>query len=333
MAPRRSFVGQQAPPNGTTAPNGTTGTNITNVISNPEIGPVGEFLHEVGVPYYKPLGGAITLVLALVILYGFGRAVVVPSISRLLNRRGLNPHEKKPIVRLTKLLVAIIGLGVAFQTAGYGQLLTSLATVAAAAALAIGLALQDTLANFVAGVFIYIDRPFRIGDWIEWEAGTYSGFVEDITFRVTRVRTFDNELLTVPNALLTQNTIKNPVEDEELRIQYTFGIGYDDDIEKAADIIIEEAHKHPEILDDPAPTVRMSTDSALASSSIGLTSRFWIADPNRADYLGIRGSYITNVKQHFDDAGIDIPYPQVDLSGQIGAAARSGHSQTITNEQ
>jgi small conductance mechanosensitive channel len=310
---RRSFRGQQ------TSPNGTIGTNVTDVISNPEPGPVGEFLHEVGVPYYKPLGGAITFILALAVLYTLGRAVVVPFVNRLLNRRGLDAHEKKPLVRLTKLLVGVVGLGIAFRTAGYGQLLTSLAAIAAAATLAIGLALQDTLSNFVAGVFIYIDRPFRIGDWIEWEAGTYAGFVEDITFRVTRVRTFDNELLTVPNAALTQNTIKNPVADDELRIQYTFGIGYDDDIEEATDIIIEEAHNHPEILDDPAPTVRMSTDSALADSFVGLTARIWIADPNRADYLGIRGDYITNVKQRFDDAGIDIPYPQVDLSGAISA--------------
>ena len=189
--------------------------------------------------------------------------------------------------------------------------------VAAAATLAVGFALQDTLANFVAGLFIYIDRPFRIGDWIEWEAGTYAGFIEDITFRVTRVRTFDNELLTVPNALLTQNTIKNPVADDELRIQYTFGIGYEDDIEQATDIIIEEAKNHPEILDDPAPTVRMSIDGALAESSVGLTARIWIGEPNRADYLGIRGDYIKTVKQHFDDADIDIPYPQVDLSGNV----------------
>jgi small conductance mechanosensitive channel len=324
MAPSRSFSLQQAPLNG---------TNVTNVISNPELGPVGRFLHEFGIPYYKPLGGLFTFALALVILYTLGRAVVVPFVSRLLNRRDLDTHEKKPLLRLTKLLVAVIGLGIAFTIAGYGKLLTSLTTIAAAAALAIGFALQDTLANLVAGVFIYIDRPFRIGDWIEWEGGTYAGFVEDISFRVTRVYTFDNELLTVPNALLTQNTIKNPVEDGELRLQYTFDIGYNDDIKEATDIIIEEAEKHPEILDDPAPSVRMSTDSALGDSAVGLTARIWIADPNRADFLGIRGDYIKNVKQRFDEVGIDIPYPHVDLSGQIGAPDTSDSLQIATNDQ
>jgi small conductance mechanosensitive channel len=88
--------------------------------------------------------------------------------------------------------------------------------------------------------------------------------------------------------------IKNPVKKDELRLQFAFGIGYDDDIERATEIIVEEAQKHPNILDDPAPTVRMSTDGALADSYVGLTSRFWIADPNRADFLKTRGEYLTS---------------------------------------
>jgi small conductance mechanosensitive channel len=308
------FVPQQAPPNG------TNGTNVTDAISDPEIGPVGEFLRELGVPYFKILGAVITFVVALFVLYTLGRIFVVPAVSRMLNRRGLDTHEKKPLVRLTKLVVALVGFGIAFRVAGWGNLLTSLAAIAAAATLAIGLALQDTLSNFVAGVFIYTDRPFRIGDWIEWNGGgsePYAGVVEDITFRVTRVRTFDNELLTVPNAALTGGVIKNPVAKDELRISFTFGIGYEDDIEEATNIIIEEAENHPDILDDPAPTVRMSTDGALADSYVGLVSRIWITNPNRAAFLKIRGEYVTAVKNRFDAAGIDIPYPQLDLSGTV----------------
>ena len=327
MGSSYSFILQQAPPNG------TDGTNVTSTITNPELGPVGEFLREVGIPYAKPLGAVLTFSLALFVLYTLGRSFVVPAVNRVLNRRGLDTHEKKPIVRLTKLLVVIIEIGIAFRVAGYGKLLTSLTAVAAAATLAVGFALQDTLSNFVAGLFIYIDRPFRIGDWIEWQAGTYSGIVEDITFRVTRVRTFDNELLTVPNALLTQNTIKNPVANDELRIQYTFGIGYEDDIERATDIIIEEAKNHPEILDDPAPTVRMSTDGALADSSVGLTARIWIEDPDGGSFITVRSEFVKNVKQHFDEAGIEIPYPQVNLSGEIGATATSNLLQAATGDQ
>lgn len=308
---------QQAPPNGTNGTNGTTTTNVTDALVNPELGPVGEFLREIGIPYAKPLGGIITFVVALFVLYTLGRAFIIPFINRVLNRRGLDTHEKKPLLRLTKLLVAFTVIGIAFRVAGYGNLLTSLATIAAAATLAIGLALQSTLANFAAGIFIYTDRPFRIGDWIEWDGGAYSGVVEDITFRVTRVRTFDNELLTVPNDVLTDDVIKNPVAKDELRISYTFGIGYEDHIEGATDIILEEAENHPDILSDPAPTVRMSTEGALADSYVGLVSRIWIANPNRADFLRVRSEYITVVKERFDKAGIDIPYPQVDLSGTV----------------
>jgi small-conductance mechanosensitive channel len=112
------------------------------------------------------------------------------------------------------------------------------------------------------------------------------------------------------------------VANDELRITFTFGIGYEDDIEQATDIIREEAKSHPDILDDPAPTVRMS-DAALADSYVGLVSRFWIANPNRADFLQTRGEYVKNVKRRFDDAGIDIPYPQVDLSGGVAVESQS----------
>jgi small conductance mechanosensitive channel len=112
---------------------------------------------------------------------------VVPFTNRVLNRRDLDAHGKKPLLRLTKVIVAFFGLAIAFSVAGYGNLLASLSTIAAAATLAIGFALQDTMANFVAGVFIYIDRPFHIGDWIEWDNSSYVGVVNDISFRVTKV--------------------------------------------------------------------------------------------------------------------------------------------------
>jgi small-conductance mechanosensitive channel len=211
--------------------------------------------------------------------------------------------------------VLFVAIGVAFGFAGFGSILTALATVAAAATLAIGFAMQDVIANFVAGVFIFTDKPFRIGDWVEWDGN--SGIVEDISFRVTRVRTFDNELLTVPNANLTDGVIKNPVAKGQLRLQVPFGIGYDDDIERANEIILEEAHTHPDILEDPAPSVRL-TD--LGDSSVVLTSRVWIDDPSRSDFVKTRGQYVTGVKERFDEEGINIPYPNRTLGGSLELA-------------
>lgn len=175
----------------------------------------------------------LVFVVAFVIIYLVGRAVVVPIAKRLMDRRGYDESVKNPLTKITQFIVLFAAVTVAFGLAGLGSFLTAFATIAAAATLAVGFALQDIIANFVAGVFIFTDKPFKIGDWIEWDGGSYSGIVEDIDLRVTRVHTFDNELLTVPNSVLTDGVIKNPVAKDKLRIQFLFGIGYDDDIHRA----------------------------------------------------------------------------------------------------
>jgi len=154
--------------------------------------------------------GAIRFVVALAAIWVIGRLVFVPLVKRALNRRELDKHAQNPLLLLTRFGVGFLAFAVAFGFAGFGNFLVSMAGIAAAGALAIGLAMQNVISNFVAGVFIYTDKPFRIGDWIEWEDGTYSGIVEDISLRVTRVRTFDNELLTVPNSALTEGVLKIP---------------------------------------------------------------------------------------------------------------------------
>jgi small-conductance mechanosensitive channel len=209
-------------------------------------------------------------------------------------------------------LILFVAISIAFGTAGFGSFLQSLATLAAAATLAVGFALQNVIKNFVAGIFIFADEPFRTGDWIEWEDN--AGVVEDITLRVTRVRTFDNELLTVPNATLTDGVIKNPVANDKLRLKFVFGIGYDDDIDRATEIIVEEAENHPDILDDPAPSVRLVE---LGDSSVGLQSRIWISNPSRADFVKTRGEYVTAVKQRFDEEDINMPYPNRTIGGGL----------------
>jgi small-conductance mechanosensitive channel len=262
---------------------------------------------------------AATLIGVFLVVYLVGKSLGVPAVERVLKARDLDEHARKPILKLTNIVVIAAALGAGMAFAGFPNILTSLATIAAAATLAIGFALQDVIANFVAGVFIYTDKPFRIGDWIEWD--DQSGIVEDISLRVTRVRTFDNELLTVPNSVLTSGVIKNPVAKEQLRLKFTFGIGYDDDIDRATEIILEEAEKHDEILDDPAPGVRLME---LGDSSVGLQSRIWIDDPSRSDYLKIRGDYVQAVKERFDEEDITIPYPNRTIGGGLDLANVEG---------
>jgi len=259
-----------------------------------------------------PLGQILSFVIALVVLYLVGQAFVIPLVKRVLRARGLDEHARRPLRKITWFVVVFAAIALAFGLAGYGSFLQSLATIAAAATLAIGFAMQDVIKNFVAGVFIFTDKPFEIGDWIEWDDN--SGVVEDISLRVSRVRTFDNELLTVPNSNLTDEVVKNPVDGDRLRLKFTFGIGYDDDIEKATGIILEEAEDHPDIMDDPGPSVRLIE---LGDSSVGLQSRIWIADPSRADFVRIRGEYVTAVKERFDEEGINIPYPNRTIGGGL----------------
>jgi small conductance mechanosensitive channel len=310
-----------APPlQATATPTGTDGLGS-------EVGAnrlVAAFLEGLGVPTVlaNAIGAAVVFVVVFVAVYLVGKATVTPLLDRVLDTRGLEEHARRPIRKVSTVLIVFVGITVAFGFAGFGDFLQSLATIAAAATLAIGFAMQDVIANFVAGLFIYTDRPFRIGDWIEWDGN--SGIVEDISFRVTRVRTFDNELLTVPNSHLTDGVIKNPVAKDTLRLQFTFGIGYEDDVERATDIIVDQAERHPEILTDPAPSVRLTE---LADSYVGLRSRIWIDNPSRADFVKIRSEYVKNVKQRFDEAGIEIPFPQRDLSGMVDVELPPEHVQ------
>ena len=276
---------------------------------------VSQFLNEnAGVPvgYADPIGAVVLGLVVFVLAYLLGRALLMPVANRAMDRRGLDSHAKKPLRKIVAFVVIFVALAAGFAAAGRGSILTSLATIAAAATLAIGFALQDVLKNFVAGVFIFAEKPFRIGDWIEWD--DEAGVVEDISLRVTRVRSFDNELKTVPNSQLTGNVLTNPVDADKLRVKFVFGIGYNDDIERATDIILEEATAHDDIMDDPAPSVRLTE---LGDSSVGLQSRIWIADPSRADFVKTRGEYVQSVKQRFDEEGIDIPYPHRTLTGGI----------------
>ncbi|WP_435182944.1 mechanosensitive ion channel family protein [Halobellus sp. EA9] len=280
-------------------------------------GSIARFLADLGLPDAVAglAGQAIAFLAVFLVLFYVGRSVLLPLADRVMNSRDLEPHAKKPIRRLVVVVLGFVAVTIAFGAAGYGDLLQSLATVAAAATLAIGFAMQDVLKNFVAGIFIYTDKPFRIGDWIEWDGN--SGIVEDISFRVSRVRTFDNELLTVPNSALTDGVIKNPVAKDKLRLQVPFGIGYDDDVERATEIIVEEAENHEEILEDPAPTVRLTE---LGDSSVTLKSRIWIDNPSRADFVKTRAEYVQTVKERFDEEGIDIPYPNRTLGGELTVA-------------
>ena len=182
---------------------------------------------------------------------------------------------------------------------------TSLMAVLGAAGLAVGLALKDSLSNFSSGVMIIIFRPFSIGDYIT--AGGSSGTVDEIGLFATLMHTGDNRRIIVPNSAIFSGTIVNNSALATRRIDLVIGIGYDDNIGQARDILMGIMEADERILKEPAASVSVAE---LAVSSIDLKVRPWV---NADDYWSVRPELLEQIKLQLDAAGISIPYPQQDV--------------------
>jgi len=252
-------------------------------------------------------------VVVALVLYLAGRLIFLPVVTWLFARKDFEPTLERAIEKVLRVAIVVGAVAIGGGAAGFGGVLGGGALIVAALTLAVGFAAQDVLSNFVAGVFIVQDRNFNIGDWIEWN--DRAGFIHDIGFRATRIRTFDNETVTVPNTELATTAVTNRMSNEQLRISYVFGVGYGDDLDQTTDVLLSAAADHDGILADPEPSVRV-TD--LGDSAVLLQSRFWIADPDREDFSAIRSAYIRDVKTRCEQAGIDLSTTtQHELSGAV----------------
>ena len=182
---------------------------------------------------------------------------------------------------------------------------TSLMAIVGAAGLAIGLALKASLGNFAAGVMIIIFRPFKIGDYVE--AGGAAGTIDEIGLFATLMHTPDNKRIIVPNSGIIGGNITNVSALETRRVDLVFGIGYDDNIGQARDIIQSVMDADERILKDPEAGIAVGE---LGDSSVNINVRPWV---NSADYWTVRADLLETVKVRFDEAGISIPYPQQDV--------------------
>jgi small-conductance mechanosensitive channel len=256
---------------------------------------------------------SLTFIVTFLVVYAIGKLVAVPLFDRVLEERGFDPTVRSLAENVAGAAVVLVAAAIALTFAGFGSVIAAFGVFAGAIALAVGFASQELLSNFVAGIFILKDKPFEIGDWIECNG--IEGRVEDIDLRVSRVRTFDNERITVPNADLANNALTNPVAYDKLREKFVFGVGYEDDLDHAKEVILDEARKNDGILDDPEPEVRVTE---LADSYVGLQSRFWIANPSRAEFVATRSDFVQSVKERCDAEGIELPYPYRQLTGDVG---------------
>ncbi len=181
----------------------------------------------------------------------------------------------------------------------------SFIAVLGAAGLAVGLAFQGTLSNVGAGVLLVFFRPFNVGDFIN--AAGESGAVEEINLFSTLLKTGDNKQIIIPNSAIIGGNITNFSKKETRRVDFVFGIGYDDDLKLAKTTLEEIINADERVLEDPAAFVAVSE---LADSSVNFVVRAWVKS---GDYWGVKFDTIEKVKLTFDEKNISIPYPQMDV--------------------
>tara|TARA_R110002072_G_scaffold622_5_gene4817 strand:+ start:22036 stop:22911 length:876 start_codon:yes stop_codon:yes gene_type:complete len=182
---------------------------------------------------------------------------------------------------------------------------TSFIAVLGAAGLAVGLALQGSLANFAGGVLILLFKPFKVGDVIE--AQGHVGVVKHIQIFNTVLTTADNRIVIIPNGPLSNSSLVNINEMPTRRIDFSFGIGYGDDIDKTKAALEKLVAADTRILKDPAHLIAVE---ALADSSVNFKVRVWVNTP---DYWAVYFAMFEAVKKEFDAQGISIPFPQQDV--------------------
>ena len=245
-------------------------------------------------------------IIAAVLIFIIGR-IIARWLTRLVGKLMEKQNIELTLVNFLKNII-YYALMIAVIIAALNRLginTTSFVAVVGAAGLAIGLALKDSLGNFSAGVMLILFRPFKLGDFVT--AGGVSGTVKEITIFNTVMATGDNQKVIVPNSAIMGNVITNVTANTTRRIDLVFGIGYDDDMTRAKEIISRVISEESRILADPAPTIAVAE---LADSSVNIVARPWV---NTGDYWAVRFDLTEKIKREFDENGISIPFPQRDV--------------------
>lgn len=246
------------------------------------------------------------IILAIVLLLiGFKVAsYLVNKLDKVFEKRNLD-------VSLRPFLCSVIGwilkaavFLAAANTAGFKT--TSFIALLGAAGLAIGMALQGSLSNFAGGVIILLLKPFKVGDFIQ--AQGFAGTVKEITTFMTVIKTGDNQIIYIPNGKLANAPIQNVNQEPIRRVDFTFGIGYEDSIDEAKALLRSLFEADDRVFKDPAVSVNVAS---LADSSVNIAVKVWA---NKEDYWPIFFEYTEKVKKEFDAKGISIPFPQTEMT-------------------
>lgn len=269
--------------------------------------------------YVIPWGTKFLYAIAIFLIGSLIARLVAKGVGRALGRTKMDEMLVRFLSNILRWTLFVVVLVAALDQLGVDT--TSVIALLGAACLAVGLALKDSLQNFAPGVLLILFRPFRIGDFVE--AGGVEGVVEEIRIFSTQLRTVDNREVIVPNGDIYSGTITNYNAKENRRIDLVIGIGYDDDLKKAKSILETILSEEERVLDDPAPLVAVGE---LGASSVDILVRPWV---RTADFFSTKCALTERIKLALDDAGISIPYPQMDLHL---TRPESGAGETLTQK-
>jgi small conductance mechanosensitive channel len=252
------------------------------------------------IPYSINIGIAI-------IIYFLGKLIIpiiIKVIEKLLDKTSVEQTLKHFIKSIVKSLLYVLLIIAVLSKVGVDT--SSFVAILGALTFAIGFALKDSLNNFASGAMVILFKPFKIGDVVDIAGGTV-GAVKAITMFNTTLTTPDNQKIMIPNGLVWGGKITNITAHDTRRVDLTFGIGYGDDMKKAKELMAKVLDENPKVLKDPAYVIAVSE---LGDSSVNFVVRPWA---KTSDYWTVRAEIIEAIKESFDNNGISIPYPQMDV--------------------
>jgi small conductance mechanosensitive channel len=229
--------------------------------------------------------------------------LILRKIGKLMVKRDVDPSLRGFLKTLMSVLLKVALIITIISQLGVET--TSFVAILGAAGLALGLALSGTLQNFAGGVMILLFKPFKIGDYIA--AQGHDGIVDEIQIFNTILKSLDNKTIIIPNGGLATNSMVNYTAEPTRRVDWTFGIGYGDDVATAQSVMTKMLEADPRVLKDPAIFVEVS---ALADSSVNFAVRAWV---KTEDYWDVYFDMNRHVYEGFDKAGLNIPFPQMDV--------------------
>ncbi len=232
---------------------------------------------------------------------------LIKLVRRILKKSLHRAHADIGVIQfldsLTKVVLYLVLIF--FIASGFGLDATSIVALLGSAGVAIGLAVQGSLSNFAGGVLILLLKPFKVGDYIKEDGNGNEGTVSEIQLFYTKLRTFDNKTIILPNGTLANTSMTNVTEAKIRRLDISVGISYDSDIRKAREVLLDMLKQDEAPLKDQV--MRVYVD-ALADSSVNLGIQCWVA---QEDYWEAKWRLTENTKEVLDWAGIQIPFPQI----------------------